>query len=186
MVDKKGFFVVPRVNKCILGIKLTQDPREHVKAFDTGGKIVECRAVLDKNRKKRGEWTTIPVYFDVRFVGGCVDRLLKQISKGDTICIEAELDMDHYEVDKVGKGGTEYKKSRSKLYFVVTQWTQIDVPRIFRDKTNVRPYNLESDREVVLEKPASPEQSPGLGASSQAYETVANDAPFEGDDDVPF
>src|SRR5262245_57325413 len=119
-----GAMSMANLNKVILIGRLTRDPE--CRTFSTGGKVAKFGFAVN-NRKKNsqsGQWEDEPMFIDCEAYnrgefGKLADTIETYCRKGNQICIEGRLHLDHWDDKTTGQ-------KRSKHKIVVDQMQLLD------------------------------------------------------------
>ena len=159
---------MPNLNKVFLMGNLTRDPELR---FTPSGTAVGNFGIATNRRFKNssGELQEEATFVDVDVFGRQAEVLNEYVHKGDPLFIEGRLKLDEWEA-KDGSG------RRKKLKIICEHFEFLS-----------RRGDRETDR--ASERPAARASGPAQGSerpAAQATSPAQDDAPFDGDDNIPF
>ena len=84
------------INVVVLSGNLTRDPE--IKDIN-GQPLARLRLAVNKGIKRDGEWSNVPMYFDVDVWGGQAEVCGKYLAKGSHVTIYGRLDWREWQTD---------------------------------------------------------------------------------------
>ena len=87
------------INQLSITGNLTRDPE--LRSLQSGTAVCSIRIAHNDRRKVNGEWTDVPLYFDVTIWSGMGEWIANNLAKGAKVVVAGRLNWREYE-DKDG------------------------------------------------------------------------------------